>query len=112
MNQLYHLRVVPLSAVAFEQKIGFFRSPASRWILRHGGALGGTPDIDDRVHQRPGGFDAVAAIEERGIAAHTVGQERGVGAARGLSTSFAIAEIHGDVPDAHFCSRGLYAEGN
>src|SRR5260370_30109079 len=101
-----------MSAVAFEQKIGFSRAPTACRILRHGGAPGGTPDVEDRIDERPGGLDAVAAIKERGIAADTIVQERRVSAARGVPETFAIAEIHGDIPDAHFGSRALCAEGN
>src|SRR6266550_4607887 len=112
LRQVLQLRVVPLSAVTFEQNIGFSWSPAPRWILWHGRALGSTPDVEDGVHKRPGGLDAVTAIEECGIAAHTVVQECRVGATRPLSKSFTIAEIHGDVSDAHFGSRALCAKRN
>src|SRR5439155_21817269 len=64
LRHVLQLRVVPLSAVTFEQKIGFSWSPAPRWILWHGGALGRTPDVEDGIHQRPGRLNAVAAIEE------------------------------------------------
>src|SRR3989442_4583238 len=101
-----------MSALTFEQKIGFSRAPTSGWVLWHGGALGGAPYVDDGIHQRPGGLDAVAAIEECGIAAHTVVQKRRVGAARRISKSLAIAEIHGDISDAHFRARALCAERN
>src|SRR5882762_248453 len=101
---MLQLRVVPLSAVTFEQKIGFLWPPTSRRILWHGGAFGGTPDVENGINQRPGGLDAVAAL--------TVVQECRVGATRGLPKRFAIAEIHGDVSDAHFGSRALCAEGN
>src|SRR5258706_13829520 len=111
LHQMLQLRVVPLSAITIEQKIGFFWPPTSRRILWHGGALGGTPDVEDGIDERPGGLDAVAAIEERSIAAHTVAQERRIGAARGISETFLIAEIHGDVADAHFGARALGAKG-
>src|SRR5436309_14752302 len=112
LRHVLQLRVVPLSAVTFEQKIGFSWSPAPRWILWHGGALGRTPDVEDGIHQRPGRLNAVAAIEERGIASHTIVQECRVGATRPISKSFAIAEIHGDVSNAPFGSRALFAKGN
>src|SRR6266850_3933526 len=112
LRQVLQLRVVPLSAVTFEQKIGFPWSPAPRSILWHGGALGGAPDVEDGIHQRPSRLHAIAAIEERGIAAHTVVQECRVGATRPLSKSFAIAEIHGDVSNAHFGSRALCPKRN
>src|SRR5881628_1277672 len=101
-----------MSALTFEQKIGFSRAPTSGWVLWHGGALGGAPDVDDGIHQRPGRLDAVAAVEERGVAADTVVQKRRVGAARRISKSLAIAEIHGDISDAHFRARALCAERN
>src|SRR2546425_11192662 len=101
-----------MSALTFEQKIGFSRAPTSGWVLWHGGALGGAPYVDDGIHQRPGGLDAVAAVEERGVAADTVVQKRRVGAARCISKSLAIAEIHGDISDAHFRARALCAERN
>src|SRR5713226_7258593 len=112
MNQLQHLRVVPLSAVTFEQNIGFARPPTPGWILWHGGALGGAPHVENGIDEAPSGFDAVAAIEERSVAAHTVIQERSVSAARGVSKTVAIAEIHGDVANAHFGAGPLGAEGN
>src|SRR6202158_4235699 len=92
--QMLQLRVVPLSAITYEQKIGFFWPPTSRRILWHGGTLGGTPDVENGVHQRPGGLDAVAAIEERSIAAHAVVQECGVGAARGDRKSTRLNSSH------------------
>src|SRR5260370_40223418 len=112
MSQLEQLWVVPLSACTFEQNIGLSRAPTSGRILWHGGALGGTPDVEDGIHQRPGGFRTVAASEECGVAANTVIQERGVGAARGIPKSLAIAEIHGDVSDAHFGGLSLCAKRN
>src|SRR5713226_2246625 len=101
-----------MSALTFEQKIGLSRAPTSGRILWHSGALGRAPDVEDRIHERPGGFNAVAAIEECGVAADTVVQKRRVGAARRISKTFAIAEIHGDVADAHFRARALCAERN
>jgi len=62
--------------------------------------LAATPDIDDRVHQRPGSFPTLSPrIEERGIARCTqFVQERGVGAGGvgpSPKSSFAIkSEIH------------------
>src|SRR5713226_1915670 len=112
MNQLSHIWVVPLSAFTFEQKIGLSGAPTSGGILWHSSTLGGTPDVKDGIHQRPGGFDAVAAIEECGVATDTVVQERRVGAARGIPKSLAIAEIHGDISDAHFRAGALCPERN
>src|SRR5206468_583252 len=89
------LRVVPMSAVPFEQKIGLSWPPTAGWILWHVGAPGGAPDVKNGIDQRPGGFDAVATIKKRGIAAHTIVQESRVGAARDISKTLAIAEFHG-----------------
>src|SRR5260370_42643470 len=104
MSQLEQLWVVPLAALTCEQNIGLSRAPTSGRILWHGGALGGTPDVEDGSHQRPGGFDAVAAIEECGVATDTVVQERSVGAVRGIPKSLALAEVPGDISEAPFCS--------
>src|SRR6266850_3695616 len=112
MNQLLQLRVVPLSAIAFEQYIGFPRPPAAGRILWHNGAPGGAPDLENGIHERPGRLDAVAAIEQRSVAADAIVKERGVGAACGAAKPFAIAEVHGDVTDAHLGPRTFGAERN
>src|ERR1700730_10043898 len=63
LSQLLQLRVAPLPAVTFEQKIGFPRPPATGCILWHRGRLSCAPDVEDGVHDRPSRFNAVAAIE-------------------------------------------------
>src|SRR6267143_1511854 len=112
MNQLLHLRVVPLSAVAFEQYIGFPRPPAAGRILWHNGAPGSAPDLENGIHEGPGRFDAVTAIKKRCIAADAIVEKRGVGAACRAAKPLAIAEVHGDVTDAHLGSRTLGAQRN
>src|SRR4029077_18837043 len=101
MSHLLRLWVVPFSVVAFEQYIGFPRAPATGSILRHDGGLGCAPDIEDGVDERPGSLDTVAAVEERGIAAHTIVEKRRICAACHAAKPFAITEIHGDIADAH-----------
>src|SRR5712664_3772030 len=112
MSQMLRLRVVPLSIVALEQYIGFPRAPATGRILRHGGGFGCAPDIEDRVDERPGGLDAVAAVEERGVAAHTIVEQRRVGTTCHAAKSFAITEVHRNVANAHLSSRPSRAERN
>src|SRR5207245_10361962 len=70
------LRVVPPSAVAFEQKIGFPRAPAPSRILWHGGAPGRAPHVEDGIHKRPRRLDGVTAVEERGVPAETIVHQR------------------------------------
>src|SRR5215831_8541847 len=108
------LGVIPPAAVAFEQKIGLSRPPASRRVLRHGGRTRCAPDVEDGIHEGPRSFDAVAAIEERGVAAQAVVQQSSVCAAAGITKSLAVAEIHGDVSNAHLCAGplGAKADGN
>src|ERR1700739_1643377 len=98
---------MPLSAIAFEQSIGFLWSPASGSVLGDGSGFGGAPDVENRIDQRPCGFDAVAAIGKSGIAAQAIVDEGSVGAARRIAKSFLIAETHVDVSDAHFGARAL-----
>src|SRR6266850_3948662 len=112
MNQLSQLRVVPLSAVAFEQNIGFSRPPTAGRILWHRGAPGRAPDLENGIDERPGGFHAVAAIKKRSISADAIVEERGVGAARRAAKPFSIAEVHRDVSDAHLGSRPFCPERN
>src|SRR6266850_5461704 len=112
MNQLSQLRVVPLSAVAFEQNIGFPGPPTAGRILWHRGAPGRAPDLENGIHKRPGSLDAVTAIKKRSIAADAIVEERGVGAARRAAKPFAIAEVHGDISDAHLGSRPFCPERN
>ena len=69
---MLRLWIEPLSAFAFQQSIGFAGAPASRRILRNAGGLRRAPDIENRIDQRPSRLDAIAAIEQRGIAAHAV----------------------------------------
>src|SRR5258708_40125134 len=54
----------------------------------------------------------VSAATPHSSIADTVIQERGVGAAAGVSETFLVAEIHGDVSDAHFGARALCAKRN
>src|SRR6267378_5872662 len=112
MNQLSQLRVVPLSAVAFEENIGFPRPPTAGRVLWHSGAPGGAPYLENGIHERPGRLDAVAAIKERRIAADAIVEERRVGAACRAAKTLTIAEVHGHVTDAHFRSRPFCAERN
>src|SRR5262249_20807083 len=104
------LGVVPLSAVAFEQDLRFPGAPASGFVLRDSGALCGAPNIEDGIDERPGGFDAIGAVEKRCVTAHAVIDKSGIRASRGFAESFTIAEIHGDVADAHFRTGALCAE--
>src|SRR5229473_2303454 len=106
------LRVVPLSAVAFEQKIGFPWAPAPSRILWHGGAPGRAPNVEDGIHKRPRRLDGVTAVEERGVAAETIVHQSCVRAARCFSKPFPVAEIHGDVSDAHLGSGPFGPKGN
>src|SRR5580693_9655535 len=102
----------PLFPVTFEQEIRFARAPASRRILRNLGALRGAPNVKNGVDERPSGFDVVAAIKERGVAAQAIVDECGVSAARGFAKALLVAEVHVDISDAHLSSWALGAEGN
>src|ERR1700687_4658712 len=106
------LRITPMPAFAFEQKVGLARAPTSRGILRNAGRFRRAPHIENRIDKRPTRFDAVAAIEQRGIAADAVAHQRGISAARAIAKSFPVAEVHGDVPDVHLRTRALGAERN
>ena len=66
------LRITPAPPVAFQQRVGLTRPPTPRRVLRNRGGFGGAPNVQDRIDQGPGGFDAVAAIEQRGVAAHAI----------------------------------------
>src|SRR5215468_5666548 len=109
---MHALWVVPAPAVALEQKIGLPRPPASCGVLWHGGGARGAPNVKDRIHQRPGGFDAVPAVEKSGVAAHAIVQQCGVRAARRLSKTLEVTEIHRHIADAHFRSRALGAKAD
>src|ERR1700759_1328125 len=106
------LRVEPLPAFVFEESIGLSRAPASRGILRDIRGLRRAPNIENRVDQRPRRLDAVAAIEQRRVTAHAIVQQRGVGTARAIAKSLPIAEIHGDVADAHLRPRSFRPKGH
>src|SRR5262249_16182067 len=80
----FALWVVPLPAVAFEQDVGFFRAPTTGGVFGDGGTLCGAPDVEDRVDQRPSGFNAVGAIEKSSVTADAIVDERGIRAARGF----------------------------
>src|SRR5438477_9474174 len=105
-------RSMPLAAIAFEKRIGLFRSPTAGRILRNRCGFGSAPDIENRLNERPCGLDAVTTIEQSGIAAQAIIDEGSVRASRRIAKSFAIAEIHGDIADAHFSARAFGAEGD
>src|SRR5271170_4350595 len=71
----------------------------------------GAPYVENGIHESPGGFDVVTAVEERGVAAQAIVDERGVSAARGITEAFFVTEVHGDIADAHFGSGALGAKG-
>src|ERR1700745_3499775 len=101
---------MPLSAIAFEQSVGFFWTPASGSVLGNSRGFGGAPDVENRIDKRPCGFDTVAAIEKSRIAAQAIVDEGSVRAARRIAKSFLVAETHVDVADAHFGARALGAK--
>src|SRR5690242_14419241 len=105
-------RVKPLPAVAFEQKIGFVRTPGSCAVLGYFAGARGAPNVENRIDKRPRGFDIVTAVEKRRITTQTIVDKRGVSGARNFPEAFLVAEIHGDVADAHFRAGTLCAEGN
>src|SRR5882724_4399338 len=106
------LRRVPLPTIAFEQRIRFLRPPTARRVMRDGGGLCGAPHIENRFDQRPGRFDAVTTIEQRGVTAEAIVDQRSVRASRRIAKSFTVAEIHGDVADAHFRAGALCTKGD
>src|SRR5450432_161698 len=101
MRLLLWLRIEPLPAFAFQQRIGFARTPASRRVLRNAGGFRRAPYIQNRIDQRPRRLDAVSAVEQRGISAHAIAEQRGVCAPRSVSKAFAVTEIHSHIADAH-----------
>src|SRR6201998_1470370 len=103
---------MPLSAIAFEQSIGFFWPPASGSVLGNGSGFGGAPQVENRVDERTSGFDAVAAIEQSGVAAQAIVDQGSVRAARRIAKSFLVAETHVDVANAHFGARTLGTKRN
>src|SRR5215472_1428673 len=106
------LRVIPLPAVTFEQKIGLSRSPAPRGILWHSCSPSRAPNVQNGIDQCPSCFDAVAAIKKSSITPDTIVQQGGVSAARRLPESLAVTEIHGDIAEAHFRSGALRPKGD
>src|ERR1700736_4237471 len=94
-------RVVPMPAVTLEKNVGLMRAPASGRVLRDAGAFCRSPDIEDWIDQRPGGFHVIAAIEECGVTAHAIIYQRGVGAAWSFAKAFFVFEIHIYIADAH-----------
>ena len=68
------------------------------------------PGFEDGGHESPGGFDAVAVGEERGVAEHGVEQEALVAVGGGLAEGFGVAEVHVDGRDVHGGAGDLGAE--
>ena len=106
------LWVVPLSPVAFEKVVRFLRAPSSGRIFGNGRTFRGAPHIKDRINERPCCFHAVRSVEKRRIATYAIVYQRGVRATGGFAETFAVAEIHRNVSDAHFCSRTFRAKRN
>src|SRR3954452_10737497 len=109
---LARLRIEPLPALALQQLIGFARPPTAGWILRNAGGFCRAPDIENGIDQRPGGLDRVAAIEQCSVSAYAIADQRCVSAVSAVAKTFAIAEIHIHVADAHLWAGTLGAEGN
>src|SRR5713226_5812723 len=107
-------RVSPASSIAFDELISLARPPSSGGVIRKARRLlvCDLPGFEDRVHQAPGGFHAVGAVEERRVAAHAVVQERGIRAARASAKRRAVAKIHRDGLYAHLRARELRAKDN
>src|SRR5579864_7042460 len=70
----------PAAAVTCDDFVGRLRAMASRRIIGKLGRFGVVlPGIEDRIHERPRGFDTIGAIEERGLAANTIVDQCGIG---------------------------------
>ena len=67
-----HCPIPPLAMIAREQVAGFFRSPGARRVIGKIARRQRVPDVQDRLHDAPAGFDHVGALEQSGVADHAV----------------------------------------
>src|SRR5512140_2452262 len=70
-------QLAPAVAVAADHLVRRRRADGARIVEVDAGR--GFPDLEDGLDQLPGAIDGVAAVEQRGVAAHAVEQEALVG---------------------------------
>src|SRR5258708_39027270 len=69
----YCLRVIPLSTVVLDERIGFGWTPCARFVRVDGAGRHILPYTDDAVYDAPGCFNLVTTNEERCVSDHTIG---------------------------------------
>ena len=74
--------VPPLATAARHQFLGLGRTPGAGGVVGEVARRQGLPDVEDRLHDRPAGFDHVGALEQRGVADHAVVEQPLVAGAR------------------------------
>src|SRR4051794_11844417 len=79
-----------------EQVVGGYGSPCAGSVEFAIGERFVVPGFADAVHNLPGGFDFIAADEERGIAEHGFEQQTLVSLGRVSAEFRIVAEMHSD----------------
>src|SRR5260370_26044780 len=68
-------RPAPRAAVLFEQFFRLDGSPRAGCVIGESARGQRVPDVEDGLNHAPAGFDHVRALEERGVARHTIAEK-------------------------------------
>src|ERR1700756_4309076 len=89
----------PLPAAAPQQVVRRFRSGAPRSVGFERHSLVIVPQIEDRLHDLPPGFDPVGAVEQHGVTDHAIIDEGLVPGGRLGAEIVLVREIHPDAAE-------------
>src|SRR6202158_2225600 len=100
----------PRAAIAFQQVVCLDRTPRACRIVRETAGRQSVPNVQDGLNHIPSGFDHVRALEERGIARHTIAQQSLVASAVLQHEIGGVIEIHIPQAELHDRAGNLCAE--
>src|SRR5579863_1883467 len=103
-------RFPPVTAIAFEQVVGFPRAPRTGWIVGKIARRQGLPDVENGLHHAPTRFDHVSALKQSCVADHAFIKQTFVTGAGLRAEIVGIAKIHIDGAEFHDGARNFCAE--
>ena len=92
-------RVFPLASVALEEAVGGGGAPRACGVVGEIARRQRAPDIENGVHDTPGGVDAVFAMEEGHVPDHAIVKQRFVSGSGRLVAEFGVIEVERDSVD-------------
>ena len=98
---------MPRVAGFLDEAVRGFWSPCAGGVVREVARVQGLPDIQDGIHDAPGGVHAVVAVEECHVADHAIVEKRLVACGGGGFAEFLVAEIEWHIGDRDAGARAL-----